>query len=104
MIYINENTEVIKLPKVDSGEAASFIVENQISHEIMNFEVTDLTPEKHYYTFDIFDLDNFVDGQYDYKIMNESGRLLSEGILQYGDFVQNNTVYQENRNTIIYNG
>lgn len=104
MIYIDENTKTVKFPKVMILDAAFLICENQISHQVLTFNVIDSTPTKHYYTFELDDLSQFTDGQWNYKITNNDDIVLSEGILQYGDFVPEKTIYKENRNTIIYNG
>lgn len=105
MVYIDENTVDVRFPKVMLAEVSYLVCENQISHEVITLEVTDMTPSKHYYTFELDDLSKFTDGQWNYKITNTNGDILSEGILQYGDFVPEKTVYKkENSNTIIYNG
>lgn len=104
MIYINKTSEEVIIPKIVFNEPFKLICEHQIKHNIIELPVVDKASNKTYYTFNIEISEDWVDGQYDYKLLDSEDNILSEGILQFGDYTPNNKNYITSKTTKVYNG
>ena len=86
MIYLNNNTEELIIPKVVSDAVSSLVLINQTSKKVYTFDVFDSTNKVNGYTINVTDdMKQIDDGQYDYQVKN-GDRLLASGILQRGDY------------------
>lgn len=97
MIYVNENSTVVKFPKVSFYEACWMKVVNQVTKKQVEWGVVDLTPWDRVYTFNLEGLvGDLEEGQYDYFIEEEGGEVISRGIMQVGDYKEEVNVYESN--------
>lgn len=97
MIYVNENSTVVKFPKVSFYEARGLRVVNQVTKKETGWDVVDLTPWDRVYTFSLEGLvGELENGQYDYFIEEERGGVISRGIIQVGDYKEEVNVYESN--------
>lgn len=105
MIYIDENSTDVMLPKVSFDRAVKIRFTNQLTHSEFDYPRED-TGTTTYYVIDFEALKNLFEvGQYDYKILNENDEVISEGILQFGNFESQNKAHEaEPVNIIQYNG
>lgn len=101
MIYINENTTEIRIPKVEFTGLSSLVFTNQVTgRTIMVDEPEDLSQNNVYYTIDITDyISEFINGQYDYYIKNNDD-IVASGIAQFGEYVPEIKTYQAPINEI----
>lgn len=67
-------------------------------------DVKDAGSTMNYYKFDINLPDNIDDGQYNYELIDDNDNIIDTGIIQVGDFTQNNKQYNNKKENIVYNG
>lgn len=107
MIYIDENTTNIYIPRVQTeGEPTVWKITNQVSHEESTFEVLDISDNNTMYKFNISAYTASIEvGQYDYEVLDENNDVLYSGIMQFGDYAPAEPVAHNVENNIIqYNG
>ena len=96
MIYINENTNVVQIPKVALSAQANLRFTHQLTGRTITIEnPVDLEPNNAYYAIDLTDhISEFLTGQYDYVITGVTGEILASGIAQFGDFIPEIKTYE----------
>lgn len=96
MVYINENTIKVKFPRVSKSLVNKLVITNQTTKQVIEIDTNDE------YTIDITsNIGWFVVGQYDYQFKNND-KVVSTGILQFGEYTPNNEKYTSKRNIIQY--
>lgn len=96
MVYINENTIKVKFPRVSKSLVNKLVITNQTTKQVIEIDTNDE------YTIDITsNIGWFVVGQYDYQFKNDD-KVVSCGILQFGDYKPTNEKYTSKRNIIQY--
>lgn len=102
MIYINENSNFVLIPRYNSRRVESIKFINQTTKEEIDSSLSD-DGGKYFYKFDFSNfIDRFEVGQYKYIINGEDG-VLTTGIIQYGDYIPSKSEYQNTVETIQYN-
>ena len=102
MIYIDNSTKIIEIPRISSqfGEKAVFV--NQTTKAEISVEFVD-DGNGDYYKVPIEDNIKYLDaGQYDYCILNNSGDNIAGGILQFDDFGRDLVEYSDDISVIQY--
>lgn len=96
MIYINENTTVVQIPKVAPSAQANLCFTHQLTGRTIKIEnPVDLAPDNAYYAIDLTEyISDFLVGQYDYVITGVNGEILASGIAQFGEYVPEIKTYQ----------
>lgn len=102
MIYINELTEEIMIPRVSIVEPDRIVFTNQLTHEEYTYTVTDEGTTTHY-LFKLL-LPDLETGMYDYKIYDGQNNVLAIGMAQYGDYLPDAKHYTNETKIIQYNG
>lgn len=102
MIYINNNTTTIKVPKyLSNNEDLVFEVTNKMNDEVLNIAVTD-TSKQLYYSINVEDyVAGLIEGEYIYKIKS-GNNILSNGLLIVGEYTATITEYKKNSDVIYY--
>lgn len=96
MIYINENSQNIDFPRVSKSLVNKLVITNQTTKQVLEI-ITDDS-----YNVDISsNIGWFAVGQYDYQFKNND-KVISCGILQFGDYTPTNEKYTSKRNIIQY--
>lgn len=100
MVYVEQDK--IRVQKVMNGVPYKLVAEHQVSHEIIEIPVS--APEGHKTYYDIpFALEEKVgEGQYDYTLYDEKDRVLSQGILQIGDYQPTSKEYVNQNKVKVY--
>lgn len=94
MIYIDKTQTTVVIPKVSTVTVTELRLMHQTSHKVTTIQVSDQTPNKDYYTFNVGNVfSSLKDGQYDYRVIS-SGGAAACGIAQVGDY--NASVSQHN--------
>lgn len=117
MIYINEDTKLLYIPKFfgsSKGSKFELHLTNQTTKEEYAFDVYDEDDNISYYKFNVtklepskcsttYDMKAIQTGQYDYEISDELS-VLSTGILQVGSFnyTSSQTKYQTQKEIKTY--
>lgn len=104
MIYIKKDETSIMIPKytVQEGDY-SLIITNKLSNKSKRFDLLeDTTPKKLYFTFEGLDFSELENGECEYKVINEDGRLFTNGLLVVGDYVKTIVTYEKENTNIIY--
>lgn len=104
MIYINDDSQYILVPKIVDGIPVKLLFRNQLTGAEITKSVTDLTPTKTFYKFELGDLTVFTEGQYDLSVLDDEDEVLATAILQFGEYVVTPEEYESSNNTITYNG
>lgn len=106
MIYLDENTTIVNIPRVSAIEGNRIQFVNQITHNNFKFNFTDLSENSTFYTINFSSqLSKFETGQYDYVILSGNKETGDCGIAQFGDYKPIVTDYKNNNDEIIqYNG
>lgn len=102
MIYIDNSTKIIEIPRISLqiGEKAVFV--NQTTKAEISVEFAD-DGNGNYYKVPIEDNIKYLDaGQYDYYILNNSGDNIAGGILQFDDFGRDLVEYSDDISVIQY--
>ena len=73
------------------------LLKNGITHKEFEYSVTDLNESSIYYTFNINIPDSLDDGEYTYVLKDDGDKILATGLLRIGDFKQENTQYNNNK-------
>lgn len=85
MIYIDKNTKTVEIPKNSGVKAVKVTFTNQVTKQVFDVPFTDnksdvyVIPIANYIKY-------FVNGQYDYTVVNANDKVLSSGIVQYDGF------------------
>lgn len=105
MIYINEDTKLLYIPKFfGSAKGSKFELHltNQTTKEEYKFDVYDEDDNISYYKLNVTDdMKTMHTGQYDYEI-SDALSLLSTGILQVGIYTSSQTKYQAQKEIKTY--
>lgn len=102
MIYINELTEEIMIPRVSIVEPKRIVFTNQLTHEESTYLIMDEGTSTHYLFRRPFPI--FETGIYDYKIYDEQDNVLAIGMAQYGDYIPDTKHYTNETKIIQYKG
>lgn len=77
----------------------TFKLTNNITKRSYEYHVTDYEDSRAYYHFSVALDDGLYDGQYSYVLIDEEGVQVSDGILQVGDYTDdNNNEYNSDTN------
>ena len=102
MIYINEQTEEVMVPRVSTVEPDRIVFTNQLTHEEYTYPIVDDEGTTTHYLFrmpfPIFEV-----GMYDYKIYDSENNVLAIGMAQYGDYIPDTKHYTNETKIIQYN-
>lgn len=80
------------------------LVNNLTKNEVILENIYDKQTSNLFYIIDIELPDGLIDGEYSYFLI-EDDKILSNGLVQIGDYQSNNTKYNaNNKQTIVYNG
>ena len=105
MIYINEDTKLLYIPKFfGSAKGSKFELNltNQTTKEEYAFDVYDEDDNISYYKLNVTDdMKAMHTGQYDYEISDDLS-VLSTGILQVGNYTSSQTKYQAQKEIKTY--
>ena len=115
MVYINDNSQSILLPRVSNTVATKIKIENQLTHWEHIFEFGDETTKLHcemgptFYVVTnliwlISTLETVGVGQFNYSIIAENDEVISTGILQYNEYTSDHKQYESEIHIIQYNG
>lgn len=80
-----------------------------LKHNVTKKEVTidlvDLADSNLFYHFDeVYLPEGMDDGEYDYTLYSDEGKIVSVGLCQIGDYQNENKQYKEKKEIIQYNG
>lgn len=107
MIYINENSGTITIPRhtIKGDGSYTLIISSHLSNEVVLVEnCGNISTNDLYYKFPLGDLTNLNVGEYTYKLVSDS-EVIETGLLVFGNFnrtvIVNNTF---NKQKIQYNG
>lgn len=103
MIYINNDTTTIKVPKyLNDNEDLTFEVRNKMNDEVLSIAVTDDEPAQLYYTIDIEDyVAGLINGEYIYKVKS-GDKVLSSGLLVVGEYTATVKEYTKTPDVVYY--
>lgn len=106
MIYINNNTTNLIVPKFVNDTPYKIVFTGQTDKNQYTFELYDNTPNnKVCYTLPVSDdMRQLKTGQYDYAVTSIAGDILSSGILQIGEFTVEQTKYNVKKDIVSYEG
>lgn len=79
-------------------------LKNNLSNQEYILDVRDAGSTMNYFKFDINLPNNMDDGQYEYELIDDNENVISNGLLQLGDFTQNNKQYSDKKTNIVYHG
>ena len=92
MIYITNNTDVLRIPRITAGEADLLLLINQTTKKRYSVKFDDFMSEV--YMIDITSIAAELEtGQYDYYIMSGIAQLAT-GIIQVCDYAVTKTEFQ----------
>lgn len=74
-----------------------FIIKNGITHRNFEYNVTDLSESSIYYTFNINLPEEMDEGEYNYVLKDDLDKIVATGLLRVGDYKQENTQYNNNK-------
>lgn len=108
MVYINENSGTITIPKhinVD-GSGFTMILTSNMANDVTVVENGgNISTNGMYYKFTLDNLNQLNVGEYTYKLYDESDSVIEEGLLMFGKFDRQPIVNNTFRKTKIqYNG
>lgn len=108
MVYINENSGTITIPKhinVD-GSGFTMILTSNMANDVTVVENGgNISTNGMYYKFALDNLNQLNVGEYTYKLYNDSDSVIEEGLLMFGKFDRQPIVNNTFRKTKIqYNG
>ena len=105
MIFINEHSLSIVIPKhtsIISGKFKLELVHQSTQTKFEFCDLGDLSEKSKLYLFQL-DFSNLLDGTYNYYLYADD-ELIEEGLLVFGDFESEVKEYQKNNSMISYNG
>lgn len=92
MIYITNNTDVLRIPRITAGEADLLILINQTTKKRYSVKFDDFLGEV--YSIEITSIAADLEpGQYDYYVMSGTAQLAT-GIIQVCDYAVTKTEFQ----------
>lgn len=96
MIYITNNTDALRIPRITAGDANTLLLINQTSKQRYSVSFEDMNCGV--YMIDIQSIvGSLTSGQYDYYVMQDS-KVLATGIIQVCDYVVAKTDFQPTYN------
>lgn len=95
-LYIDKSTDT------PVGTDLTLKLRSRISNKEYTFNVQDEGTYLNYYCFDTV-ISGISNGEYEYTLMYQN-ILLHTGLLVYGDYNRQETEYQAQKETIVYNG
>lgn len=108
MVYINENSGTISLPRHSLNTLGGYklVVSSNLSNDVILVENgSNISTNAFYYKFTIGNLTNLNVGEYTYTLYDKSSKIIETGLLIFGNYerkaVVNNTF---NKEKIQYNG
>lgn len=103
MVYINENSTNVTLPRVSKTILSKIRFINQITKQSFEMLAADNSGGS-IYNIDITPvIDQFENGQYDYILLTDNNSVITSGIIQYKEFKPNTVEYTVNNGFIQYN-
>jgi hypothetical protein len=75
---------------------------NSLSKEKYELIVRDNGSTMNYYKLEINLYDNMAEGEYEYTLLDDNNNEISNGLLQIGDYKQNNDVYEHKNKIVVY--
>lgn len=82
----------------------TFRIKNDVTKQVFEYPSFDIQDSRIFYHFSIRLNGNEPEGNYTYYLLDDDGKILSQSMLQIGDYEPQNTVYRNNNNFIEYNG
>ena len=73
------------------------ILKNGITHKNFEYNVEDLNESSIFYTFNINIPDSFDDGEYEYTLKDNEGKIVATGLMRVGNYKQENKQYINNK-------
>jgi hypothetical protein len=108
MVYINENSGTVTIPKHIFTQDSTFtlLLTSNLSNDVVLVKDSgNISTNTNYYKFALGSLDNLNVGEYTYKLFNEDSEVIETGLLMFGNLdrtvIVNNTF---NKEKIQYNG
>jgi hypothetical protein len=103
MIYINNDTTIIKVPKyLGDIYDLTFEVKNKMNEEVLSFAITEEAPAQLYYSIDVSEYAaGLINGEYIYKVKS-GDKVLSVGLLIVGDYNDIVKEYSKTPDVIYY--
>lgn len=94
MIYINEQSTYIAIPKHLSGKIPyELTVKSPTLNMVLATDVEDISEEPSYYIFTIDPSQTSLTvGEYEYSLRTEEGEEIEVGLLTYGDYKRSDIV------------
>lgn len=78
---------------------------HNVTKQTFEYTAFDISDSRIFYHFSIRLKGNEPEGEYNYYLIDNEGKVVSQSVLQIGDYTQNKTVYRNNQtNFIEYNG
>ena len=108
MVYINDNSGTVTIPKhtLPFGDSFTLVLSSNMTNDvtIVN-DGGDISTNGLYYKFTLSNLNQLNVGEYTYKLYDESNSVIEEGLLMFGNFDRSPIVNNTFRKTKIqYNG
>lgn len=106
MIYINEDTQVIKVPIHDNTayKANKLNLVNNLSNNEYSYIIDETVSQTDYFYSINLNITNIPVGEYTYHLIDINDNTIETGLLIYGDYksAPNKTYVSEKTNAIIY--
>ena len=80
------------------------LLKNGITHKEFEYNVTDLNESSIYYVFNINIPDSIYDGEYEYTLKDNEGKIVATGLMRVGNYKQENKQYINNKDKYIQYG
>ena len=77
---------------------------NGITHKEFEYNVTDLNESTIYYTFNLNIPEEMDDGEYEYTLKDNEGKIVATGLMRVGNYKQENKQYINNKDKYIQYG
>lgn len=100
MIYFDKNLQKLTIPITFNKNITKIVIKNQAkSYEFSDFIVNN--DKKNYFVIRFVSEISIEEGQYEYSLYS-GDEVFDTGILQFGEFNRENTEYNIDKQTIIY--
>lgn len=77
-------------------------LKNDLLNQEYILDVRDAGSTFNYYRLSINLHSNMAEGEYEYTLLDDNDNELSNGLLQIGDYKQNNDVYEHKNKIVVY--
>lgn len=78
------------------------VLKNNLLNQEYILDVRDAGSTFNYYRLSINLYSNMAEGEYEYTLLDDNDNELSNGLLQIGDYKQNNDVYEHKNKIVVY--